>query len=50
MALSPGMVIPGYQGEGKWRYAAKINYDMNVPQGEQRISAYDIVDVEVDFP
>ncbi len=50
MALYPGTVIPGYQGEGKWRYAVRISYDMEVPLGVQRIGAYDIVDVEVDFP
>ncbi|HEX9744081.1 MAG TPA: hypothetical protein VGB30_01530 [bacterium] len=49
-AMLPGLIAPGYLGEGKWRFAVAIGYDMSVPLGVQRIRAYDIVDVEVDFP
>jgi len=49
-AMLPGLIGPGYQGEGKWRYAVRIYYDMDLPLGVHRITAYDIVDVEVDFP
>jgi hypothetical protein len=50
IALQPGHVVPGWQGEGQWRYAAAISYDMDLPFGQHRISAYNIINVEVDFP
>jgi hypothetical protein len=46
LALKPGLIQPGYQGEGKWRYATLLYFR---PSGLV-IGAYDIVDVEVDFP